>query len=209
MSEIDSIRLKIKQVYTDLATLDPSVENYNPIKEIISTMNNGYIGLGKQEYVRDENVYFSLSSKDKINRPQGSNPFSNFKAPTPMPGGSIFDVKPTPSGLFGTNPNNNQSMPFNPLLTKNPSELTKSNLLTRQVSKEKDSQGPLFTVSSQEISKKGSFLPTMPKIDKNLVPNKLSLEEQLELDAAIAASLEDVESKFDTNSNVSNYEYEY
>lgn len=66
MSEIDKIRLKVKKSYTLLSNKDLSIENFDPIKEIINTMNNGYLDIGKPEYVKDSNTYFSLSPKDKL-----------------------------------------------------------------------------------------------------------------------------------------------
>lgn len=83
MSEIDKLRIKIKNSYTELSNSNPEVTNFNPIGEMINTLNQGFIAGGKNEKLRENPNYFVLTEKDKMIPNQGdlfgniNNQFSN------------------------------------------------------------------------------------------------------------------------------------
>ena len=81
---IDKLRMQIKNAYTDLVEEHPQVAEIDPINDIISTINSGYMSVGKPEYCKPIDKSFVLTRGDLVER--------KIHSPPPFLGVCVFDL---------------------------------------------------------------------------------------------------------------------
>lgn len=64
MSDIELLRKKVKVAFTDLVYENENVKNMDPLNEIFEFLNEGYINMGKPEYVKEIRKDFVLKEED-------------------------------------------------------------------------------------------------------------------------------------------------
>lgn len=100
MSEIDNLRLKVKQAYTRLDREYPKVSTLNPIGEIIDYIDSGYIHGEQLHMIKDRRMNYVLNDSDKVDINQGISSSNRF-IPGSTPNLSFWDSSQS-NGLFGT-----------------------------------------------------------------------------------------------------------